>query len=110
MNDPIESAIKRMASQGKAGRVTVAAPLNDMQLIALMAAAIHGPWHSGLVDRDSPQCIEDAVREAVALFSKSIVAVQSGYLKAVLERDQEEERAAIAARKQVEQTDAGTVN
>lgn len=55
----------------------IAAPLNDVQLVALMAAKLvaeAGP-------QPLPECIEDAVDCALKVVALSVVRVQRGHLK-----------------------------
>ncbi len=88
----VEAAIERMAKQGKAGAMTMAAPLNDAQLLSLVAGMLH-------TSKSSPTeaDVEESVRAAAAIVAKSVVAVRTGFLQKTINATVEEEVAAGAS-------------
>jgi hypothetical protein len=88
-NREVDLALARMAKEGKASAMTVAAPLNDAQLLSLIAGML-------LVGKPAGAEVEKAVREAAGIVAKSVVAVRIGFLQKAIAAALEEESAAGA--------------
>lgn len=88
----VENAINRMVQKGQAGAMTVAAPLNDVQLLALVSAILHA-GNPALTPGD----VEDSVRDACAIVAKSATAVRTGFMGRAINAAMEEENAALTA-------------
>jgi hypothetical protein len=92
----------RAATKPQPGNLTVSAPLNDVQMLSMVAAALYGKTargevlHAASSEEDTGAAASEAVSAAVQIVARAAVAVKAGDLIRVMQVLIEERTAAPA--------------